>query len=926
MSRKRNFAVAFFLLCSFILNAAEGNMWGEKQFRVIKTQWFDIIYPPSSAESAARLAQSADDIYAEIAGLYGYEPYVRLPVILSPKVEEFNAYYTSVAYDRIVIFDTASSASLSVFSDELLSTFRHELTHAYTFNLKNGFWRFIGDVLGDCVSPASFILSGWAEGATLTSESANGEGRLNDEYSLHVVKQAKLENQFPEYHDMHGVSDQYPSGSYYYFNGAFNKWLQDTYGMEKYAEFWYKCDNFYTFALEICFKKIYGISVTKAWRLYRDSFSVPEIPGNPLMENQTGHVFLISDFFSGDTEEYSTKNNSGAIYSSLSKSDSDLAYINSQEAAVYLNGKKLFIQNGISKVSLSKDSRFMALSYTDYYTPVYTKKVRIYDLQKKSFFSVPETGIRDASILVYNGDYFLVMMGFESQKKWIEIKKVMFDEKGGISDLQDYKKIILPYGFTASSFIDLSDDSGAVFAFVKNNHLIHSICVMKLETEEITEYSLSYEKMVIKGLSASEDLKNLYFSWTIPGTMPRFGALNRDSENFALSEKDFSGGVFAPVQVSSGDFVYEGHFFRQNRLFSIKSNENDLFSKTENAHKSEYIFSLPVEDKSFMSILDKSEKYSPFNGYKGIVIPFSTVQTLCLQPNPNMGIQSETCFLGATYVSTNPWGANVLQISAGMDPFTLKNGLSTQITGGSDTDFFSWSAMGQIESNLKVLTQIWGKGSLNFHIPVGRYPYIGITYDVLVSAENLRPQSGKTEFHLFNFSNTADVWFSTVHKCGSGYQAFSGITIGVEAGNKRISPYSNIYIPKLIPVDCKFGYTYNFPLKLRAVLFPENFHDASFIASLCLFSMEIQKGLPFLPVVFINRFYVNGGYNGKYDWEPEDNLYYTDFFFLKGVMGVTPNFTKMINFELYTTLFFSYRNPINGKPDFEWQIGFSGSL
>ena len=191
--------------------SADGIMWGQKDIRVISTKWFDIIYTPESSESAVLLYENADRIYYEIAELYGREPQERMPVVLSSQTEQFNAYFSTGYYNHIVLYDTSVTEDLAVFTNDLLSTFRHELTHAYTYNLKNKFWSVIGDIFGEAVNPAGlFVTSGLAEGATVTSESSYGEGRLNDEYALHIVKQAKLEGKFPFYSDVQGTSDKYP--------------------------------------------------------------------------------------------------------------------------------------------------------------------------------------------------------------------------------------------------------------------------------------------------------------------------------------------------------------------------------------------------------------------------------------------------------------------------------------------------------------------------------------------------------------------------------------------------------------------------------------------------------------------------------------------------------------------------------------------
>ena len=243
--RKCKIFFAALLLCTQLF-AHSGLLSGEKKLRVAKTKWFDIIYPARCEETAAILYEKADTVYEEVTAQYGLTPSFRMPVVITPAVEQFNAFWTSLPYNHIVLYDTGSSGSseLAVFSETLLSTFRHELTHAVTYNMKNGFWRGMGAIFGDCVVPGMLsVTTGMAEGATVTSESAAGEGRLNDEYAKHYVKQAKIEDKFPNYHDVSGAADIQPGGAPYFFNGAFHQWLQDSYGLDAYADFWWRVVN-----------------------------------------------------------------------------------------------------------------------------------------------------------------------------------------------------------------------------------------------------------------------------------------------------------------------------------------------------------------------------------------------------------------------------------------------------------------------------------------------------------------------------------------------------------------------------------------------------------------------------------------------------------------------------------------------------------
>ena len=77
--RESKKSILFFLilLLAVKLFAYGGKMWGEKNLRLVKTSWFDIIYPARSEESAAILYEFADKIDSPVAytvmGCGGYD-------------------------------------------------------------------------------------------------------------------------------------------------------------------------------------------------------------------------------------------------------------------------------------------------------------------------------------------------------------------------------------------------------------------------------------------------------------------------------------------------------------------------------------------------------------------------------------------------------------------------------------------------------------------------------------------------------------------------------------------------------------------------------------------------------------------------------------------------------------------------------------
>ena len=168
---KKIFSYILFFMIGINVFGLSGNLAGEKDLKIIKTKWLDIIYPESCEESAAILQENGDKIFIEVTGQYGLEPDFRIPVVITSSVDLYNAFYTPAPYNRIVLFDTSTQTLddlSSSFSQNLLSTFRHELTHGVTYNMKNGFWKGFSNIFGDVMVPGSLIVtSGMAEGAAV---------------------------------------------------------------------------------------------------------------------------------------------------------------------------------------------------------------------------------------------------------------------------------------------------------------------------------------------------------------------------------------------------------------------------------------------------------------------------------------------------------------------------------------------------------------------------------------------------------------------------------------------------------------------------------------------------------------------------------------------------------------------------------------
>ena len=134
----KKFSLILFFFAYVLPLFALGGAMAESSspLHVICTEYFDIIFAEESRETARKIESVCDDYYLEITSLLETEAYQRFPVTITRSVEVLNAYYASVPYNRIVLYDTLPGTSLDMYEDTIESVFYHELTHAVTYNMK----------------------------------------------------------------------------------------------------------------------------------------------------------------------------------------------------------------------------------------------------------------------------------------------------------------------------------------------------------------------------------------------------------------------------------------------------------------------------------------------------------------------------------------------------------------------------------------------------------------------------------------------------------------------------------------------------------------------------------------------------------------------------------------------------------------------
>lgn len=824
---------------SGVLSSSKGDI------SVIKTKYFDIIYPEECKNSAEKIFSVCDSMYEQICLNLNTVCYQRFPVTITKSVEELNAYFSAVPYNRIVLYDTFVNSELDTYKNTLESVFYHELTHAVTLNMKNGFWKFLSNVFADSLNPAWISLSTfWNEGATVSFESKNQDGRLNNPFNTQILIQAKIEDKFPSWRDVTGSRDIYPGqNASYLFGAGFANYLQQTYGMKKYSDFWKQAGS--SISLSFCsgvFEKVYNLKLSDCWNDYKNSIIIP---------NSIKHEIELYKYWKGNTKNSQITQMDSSNYGIVwyENKGNSVYYAEKKESDYcFSEVKKIISIPTVNRLSLSNDGNFLAI------TTIKEKDNRksiiyIYDLKKEKFVFKTDTGLFDGFIYSDSkSNYHLVAISYDST---FVINSFIID----FENKTYTKEKVYKLKKNALAFNPCYYDDGKI-AFIYRENLDWCIRI----TDGITSFdyktSLSNEKNIIRNLKITEknNEKSFYFSWakfnSFGEMLPRFGILTvHDKEgSLILQNQDFSGGVHNPVPITSEKLMCINSFYENKNISELNLNT----IKTESTKiTAEISVENDKKDINFnLNTQEKICKYNPFTYYKnGILLPVSSVPLY----NSDWDIE-EISLLGFSFISSNPWGDKIISLSAGYGFENKFYGIKGSITGGNNS--YSYTFSGDSKFNSEGFLQsseeiVFSKVIYNEH-----FNTINFGFNGMFNFE-------KDDFYTVN---VASLSYSNVHRVAEGYWQFGGIYLEPfiygecnSSKNVNLGFAFGAYVPGVFPLSFSFD------------LFPNSLYFAHFYTKAVLFSTEIQKGIPLLSI-YVDRFFISALYNGKIYYNSQQNF------------------------------------------------------
>lgn len=809
----------------------------------VETTHFTIIYDESCQESAALIANTCEDTYDYLCSLFGVDPALHLPVILTTKTKMLNAYFTPSPANHIVLYDVvADKGSLTSFSETLPSIFKHELTHAFTMNLRSSFWQGLANIFGDYINPSNFLYSyqSMTEGIAVATESLEGYGRMNDLYSYRIVYQAKLEGKFPSWIEICGARDTYPSSLLpYIFGGAFLTYLCDTYGTDAVYEIFVEFGkiNWFKDTAKIIETTI-GVKFNTLWEDFYQSIEVPD----SLVESSKLASYAKLGSFNG----------------LKALSDGSVVFHDSASYSLYSLG-----------ANLEKSSKVCDfLSYADEYSVLEdgTKFLLPFVLESSNYVKiVTKEGKllktfnfddRDVRGGVFTDDGILLYVS-KGQDTFLELYN---------NDYEQVASLALGYGAVASSFTNCKDGR---IAFIYTLNAQDNIALLDIQSMKIELYENPIAMRIFSlALAYGTEESLLSFTWlpeasSLNGSLSGqdndvnnspilggYGEFILDDGGFRLSKVNVNGGVNSPLRLKDtvlfSSNLYEGALLNTISIEALELEEKSLTS----------CFELEVQsfDSSKLNALNNAKKYKVFeNMTNGFLLPYGSYLDVA---NGN----------GMTWSVTDPTGKYVFNMSGFFDNAGI---FSLGVWGTDNIEIGSFAIPVSVGTKLT-------NGSLHFNFQV--QPYYAYYFD---AGKQLEVTDIISECVILSnkdlansFHNLFAISYSSFTSTGLGLNKTKGYK--VQFALEDIDPSLSVKVK--FPVF-KFGISLSSAAKYE---FKAKTLDLLGSANVNWFNFEIHDGIRIVSL-YIKRISVDTQYECSYQ-------------------VATASFEQVIQLRLYATL------------------------
>lgn len=638
--------------------------------KVVQTQYFDVIFCDESLHTANLVIHNADFLYEQAYETVKPNKKIRMPIIISPDSDELLITYSPNPYNRIVIFEGVPTIENALFENTVLSLLFQEIAKAVQYSVSSKFTQVIKKIIPtDMFQPVPFINLpfSFAEGFSLVEGSNDGQGLLNDKFTLQQLVLAKSQNKFPNWSQIAVKKKSKTANDFSSCVGAaFIAFLQQRWGMEKFLEFWNECGKLHLYFTEGIFFKVYNVSLSSAWDDFYESIPLPK--DFELMEELEKNS---SKVMHNDTE--------GSIKNILSTPYGIVWYDDIRHEVDILDPSEdikirqlLFLASDVNRISVSPDGRFLVVSYTQIKNRSQFKSdvSWIYDIKERAFLK-ESYDLREGTIVqLKNGLHVIAGINVKNNVPSIEVhtipslyKKLKIDEALSnyelIEDYDDSKTQLLyerTFDYDTIPSCPVFVENDLLFCVIHQS-LEDYILTVELSSEKESVFQLYDENsklLKIRELhNLLDDGKSKKYSFAfIPNDeigFTRLGFFQIDENNLPskvyLQTTDIFGGVNYPV-LYNDELYYSANKIEYNELKKIPF---EVFEFTEGK-----VQESSVQLHYFASETWGYGNYQYYNPLKywfqGLFIPMLPVRQISMSDGPKMWPG-----LGLTYITnTDP--------------------------------------------------------------------------------------------------------------------------------------------------------------------------------------------------------------------------------------------------------------------------------
>lgn len=916
---KRVSALLFSFLLFFTHIFADSVMSPFTKLQKIETTYFDIIFPEESEQTAFYLAEEIDFLYEKATALLNAEKTLHLPVVICPCTQELNAHYNPFPYGHICVYDTleVGSTDLIYYKKALNEIFYHELIHAVSLTIKSEEAQAISHLFIPDFSMNLVTLNlSWDEGVTVSSESKDGFGRMNNGFVLNYLVQSKIDGIFPNFYEI-ACRSYYPSGAYpYYFGGAFSKYLQETYGQNKYADFFHQEEHLVKKAFEINYDK----KIWEVWDDFEDSIPVPELADSSCVERFDNFAInLTSAQIDGQPFIAFFAPYKYGIFGFTPGIDKKTKRI-------------LKADQSLKDFSFSSDGNYLLL--TDFAPDNKEElRLRVYDYKNKSFTKKTLKNSALGELVSAGGKSYLVCLevistdsaikiyDFDSMELTATVPLQHFTEVTEICRAKDGFCFILRHEGTFSfNYVDLTEPAGTL-------SLDKTISVQTYELPaEIIPYYLNCEDeaansfvLSVAGHDFTADNPDF------PASMPRLARVvisEAGKAGIQFQKTDVTGSVYNPVY-AGGTYYFSSLINNQRPLSFFTDGVPGGFSNFYELPQT----NIPQAFEFYPKTLPSQFTISDYKGVKylkkGLLLPVGIVPDTYSDTLSSSRIYSPFIF-GPCYTSGVPSENSFFSVSGGYNLNAYSFGSNFTFLTGNKNCTFSFNSGIFFFANY--FNQAYAE--LDFS---GSTPLFSRRMTLKYQLNSFVQYFGQTIFNNINMGGIGIAYgFLTgmgsedrfvISSSISFYNALnSGVNIGI---------ISNLSLPGLFFIKNPYMYTVNFPSKFTFSLIPDSSTFLSGKGTVTLFQKEIQKQ-PGNASLYLHRINLTAGYLTSFKENlPSLSILNTPQLFrcipyMKEVQAVTggchldwtPVIGAMANlaFDLGIDLTWYIRNDISSKP------------